>query len=840
MLCSANESRYLFCAYLFDSDQNLSMHYNDAWKCKTLTWRKRGNLSDRYVHNINSVNDKISNSTEEKTSITMSISKLDGGTTESHGETRQQHLHLQLHNGRLRNGKRVGANGSLHHLRNGGDFGFLGRIPEKRRGVWTGHPLTKHICAAQSVHKRGTHTTRLAQVTRIAVSSLCAWKESSHLVSHMSHPLLLSHLPITSSSSSSSVTLPSTTTQEHAAQPVQHGHLQEHPAHHGASPSSPSRQAAPTRITLAWKPAEWRKPAHDSSHRNNIFLVLWHGRSREEMCGKTLRTCKENDSTMKQKSQHHAWMSINLKKKEWVSRRNFCSLLTNCSEMSVFSSCWETWHFVVCEQVCACFHKMDKILWQTLGSFDLLHSSHKWISAMWSCVKTQHNNADLDYFKTLILQETLKTQNQPQEEFCPFSEVTRLCQEVGCARNRLQFHTVLQKLKSFLSMQVYAWTVFPLSLGFGGWSLSFRTEQNWWIEERATGKTVCRCQAKHAQPHPNQEHKRHSNKHWSHPIKYNAFWPQRYVVCLWQRGSNQDDYQKSKSHNEACFTDPQSCPGLVVWQDSFGPQDPNPFWHQTSTRRHVDQRKFHTWWVEQSSSFVQYQPFQLHLLHQEFQLDKLLHNGDEEFKIKKKKELCPSRDQQWWICHFLLRQVLLPHQVRLHLKVLGSRQLRENPTAGWVLSQTHSTQRRLLKCDERMHTLAGWWKCSGETRRIEKKKIQKTPTILRLTPGTTKWNLLPRKAKLWGTPLHTEPVLQLTKKIKRIRKRRGTTISTYHGTHRTIWKPSSSWSGRSMENHLAILWKIWLWTWLFGECSWIPLFEQQFISEKTVTLIWDL
>ena len=66
-----------------------------------------------------------------------------------------------------------------------------------------------------------------------------------------------------------------------------------------------------------------------------------------------------------------------------------------------------------------------------------------------------------------------------------------------------------------------------------------------------------------------------------------------------------------------------------------------------------------------------------------------------------------------------------------------------------------------------MHTLAGWWKCSGETRRIEKKKkkkIQKTPTILRLRPGTTKRNLLPRKAKLGRTPLHTEPVLQLTKK----------------------------------------------------------------------------
>ena len=51
-----------------------------------LTWRKRGNLSDRYVQNINKDEEKINNSKEEeKTSTTMSIAKLDGGATESHG-----------------------------------------------------------------------------------------------------------------------------------------------------------------------------------------------------------------------------------------------------------------------------------------------------------------------------------------------------------------------------------------------------------------------------------------------------------------------------------------------------------------------------------------------------------------------------------------------------------------------------------------------------------------------------------------------------------------------------------------------------------------------------------
>ena len=57
-------------------------------------------------------------------------------------------------------------------------------------------------------------------------------KRVCHLVLHMSHPLLISHLPFTTSTSSSSFTLPSTTTQEHAAQPVQHDQLQKHPVHH--------------------------------------------------------------------------------------------------------------------------------------------------------------------------------------------------------------------------------------------------------------------------------------------------------------------------------------------------------------------------------------------------------------------------------------------------------------------------------------------------------------------------------------------------------------------------------------------------------------------------------
>ena len=50
--------------------------------------------------------------------------------------------------------------------------------------IWTIHPLTMHICAIQSVHKRPTHRTRLAQELQC---HLCAPKQVlSSGVAHIS------------------------------------------------------------------------------------------------------------------------------------------------------------------------------------------------------------------------------------------------------------------------------------------------------------------------------------------------------------------------------------------------------------------------------------------------------------------------------------------------------------------------------------------------------------------------------------------------------------------------------------------------------------------------------
>ena len=87
-----------------------------------IAWRKRGNLSDRYVQNINKDEEKISSSKEEKTSITVSIGKLDGGTTECHGKPVGSIFIFTIAV------VRSSAHGILHNLKYGGEFGFLREV----------------------------------------------------------------------------------------------------------------------------------------------------------------------------------------------------------------------------------------------------------------------------------------------------------------------------------------------------------------------------------------------------------------------------------------------------------------------------------------------------------------------------------------------------------------------------------------------------------------------------------------------------------------------------------------------------------------------------------------
>ena len=76
---------------------------------------------------------------------------------------------------------------------------------------------------------------------------------------------------------------------------------------------------------------------------------------------------------------------------------------------------------------------------------------------------TPVNNADWYGLKTpIFLREMFRIQNPHQVEHCAFLVFIHVLQQVGCARNKHQFLTVQQNLKSILGMQDWDWTVFLL------------------------------------------------------------------------------------------------------------------------------------------------------------------------------------------------------------------------------------------------------------------------------------------------------------------------------------------------------------------------------------------
>ena len=206
-------------------------------------------------------------------------------------------------------------------------------------------------------------------------------------------------------------------------------------------------------VWIAEFPQEELKNYHALGKYSYLFVVLRYGGSCQEMCGTILWVGKQDDSTTLQSiNSMHRWPPLQRRRIE-IRGRSAKSMLSNCSKML------ETWHV------------LDDLIFY--GQWTNLHDRWQngprlvtndclvWYLAliihvnsnsivMW---ETLPNNADWDCFKTPILQEILRIQNLHQVEHCTFSEAIRLCQPVGCVRNKLQFRTVHQNQKSFPWMQ---------------------------------------------------------------------------------------------------------------------------------------------------------------------------------------------------------------------------------------------------------------------------------------------------------------------------------------------------------------------------------------------------
>ena len=325
---------------------------------------------------------------------------------------------------------------------------------------------------------------------------------------------------------------------------------------------------------------------------------------------------------------------------EIVSRRIVYSLLTNCTEMSVFGSYWETWCFVVCEQTCSCGHKMDKILWQTLGAFDLVHSSYKWIPAMLLCGK--HST-------------TLQIRIVSRLWFCRRTGGL----EVNIRMNSVYFrksHVCANKMD--VQETDFSFTQFHRS-----WNHFSRCRFTQRRYSRSHSLDLV-IEVFHSVPNrtdgPKREpwathcgssavqlvslHRRHSTTVSFH-IRTVA--SQCCVVCLWgQWGSNQNVYQRSKNSNPL-------------------------HWHQTSTRRHFEGNFTRDEWNNLHHLF-NISHFSSTCCTKNFSLISCSTMA-KRMQEQKGEERVVSKPRPAVNISLLLRQVSTPHRVRLHLKVRGCR-----------------------------------------------------------------------------------------------------------------------------------------------------------------------
>ena len=409
----------------------------------------------------------------------------------------------------LHNGRRVGAYGVPHHLINDVDFGFLEGIPENRReGMDRTLTHNTHLCSTGFSQARTAHTTRLA------LELHCHLGAPDKNVVIWCFPCLI--LGCLTCPSPRALQLPHSLFflghKKNAAQSVQPEQLREHPVHHA---HSLSRQVAPSRITLARRPAEWRKPAHNNSHnlqryvriqdfcwsqgkttdqsfretwcRNKIFLVPWHGRSREVMCGKMSRTCEWHDPTIKQsRNSMHGWPLI--LRRKWVSRRRVYSVLKKMFwNVCIWFVLRDPIFFWSVNKLARTVIKFSKSCDERLAR--LISYIHR------TCEYWQHCYVENTAMQTRIVSRLWFCRRRLKKTtlggiFCAFRKSHVCAKKLDVQETDFSF-TQCYKSRNHFSRCRFTHGRYSRShsSGSGDWSVSFRTEQNRWTQERSQTPT---------------------------------------------------------------------------------------------------------------------------------------------------------------------------------------------------------------------------------------------------------------------------------------------------------------------------------------------------------------
>ena len=180
--------------------------------------------------------------------------------------------------------------------------------------------------------------------------------------------------------------------------------------------------------------SNWKVTRMWKTSRKVGFVVLRHGRTCSKMRWDILLAGKQKSSNevllgWSPVQQGRTWIS-------WKISKACSRIVLKCLYLARIG---RKNLFMVCRKTCTSCRKMGSSLWQTLSSFDLLYSSHEWSQTILSC--GQHGSA-------------LSTGFIPRLRLCwrqdsyVSLEAEHLSTFIGCARNKRQYPTVLQNLKS--------------------------------------------------------------------------------------------------------------------------------------------------------------------------------------------------------------------------------------------------------------------------------------------------------------------------------------------------------------------------------------------------------
>ena len=245
--------------------------------------------------------------------------------------------------------------------------------------------------------------------------------------------------------------------------------------------------------------------------------------------------------------------------------------------------------------------------------------------------------------------------------------------------------------------------------------------------------------------------------------------------------------------------------------------------------------------MEQSSSFVQHQPFQLYLLRKEFQLDKLHQkNGEEGAGTKGRRKNCGK---------------IKTYSCEPVFNYSGKFIIREKSDYILRSGETHSCGETGKQDEKKCETLRSAefsseaercipWRVDG-WQRGETCRNRGESGSMGISESES-WSVHEDEVTCKPVAYKKGAVKPAASSIPEISGNPEAEMRKWHiflhllGS-RVLHRQKSVrlWERPTIED-LQTKWRTSTWTWLFGECLWIPLFKQQFSLVRTMIRIYHL